>query len=217
MATRLVAAIPMMILLWSTNASANNLVLIMDGFTYPDSSIGGVPIVQGTPFEVRATFSDVPFAPATGYGQYVVSTVSAEVGGVNYSAINLSNLDPDFIVILADPSYQLYGNTYLVGLHNLNGGYNFSPLFSSSSPTFHADAPTPTVFSTYLASISPLLQFDTGSGVLVLQIDTNSTDPYAGLSARIVASVPEPSSLAITGLGVIGIAMAASRRRLIYA
>ena len=180
-------------------AKAYTLDLVYSGLTFI-SDINGTPIPDGTPFTLDATFDTaISGMIAPGEVEYLVSAVTATVGGVTYTETMPGN---DFVLLVDSTNTSIPG-VYLPALVTFGMGEAFIPGYQTATPPLDATAPTPTVFSNYLGSLGITASITTASGVLDL-----AYDPTIGVSAEIL---PEPSGLAILGFALAG--MATARRR----
>jgi hypothetical protein len=200
-AIRLVAA-TFVLALAAGQASAGMLVLNYAGLTAAPSRIDGTPIAPETPFDVHAIFITPPFKTAKGSGDYVVSSVTADVGGTPYAASRTRKI----LVRLFDPSGPFTG-VNVPELINTSVRVGFAPGYHTATPPLDATAATPTVFSDYLGSLEGAFSMPTASGSLALRYDLRD-----GVSASITA-VPEPSTLCISLVACLGLGAATRLRR----
>ena len=200
------AAITFVLSFAATPAHAGLLALDFQGIANPGSYLNGTPI-GGTSYTIQADFD-----PATetffaqGVASYAVASIAVTVGGTSYSVTDLS----DFTIFLIDATNQYYPGLYNPSLSNNSDGDGFSPAYTTATPIFSATDPTPTVFSGYDAArpVGNVVNFSTDAGPISLTFDI-----YGGLGTSI-NSVPEPSSLALCGIGgSIGLVVVAWRRR----
>jgi PEP-CTERM motif len=202
------AAITLVLLLATTPAHAGMLLALdFQGVTWVDSSIGGTPIDFGTSYTIQADF-DPTTATILGQGvaSYAVTSIAVTVGGTSYSVTDLS----DFSIFLIDATNPYYPGLYNPSLSNNSDSTGFDPAYTMATPASSATDPTPTVFSGYDAEgpVGNIVDFSTGAGPLTLTFDI-----YSGIDTSI-NSVPEPSSLVLSGIGgAIGLVVAWRRRK----
>ncbi len=178
-----------------SEAHASSLILNYEGTTDVDSSWAGNPITVGTAFDIHAVFETPGAIPDVGVGEYLVDSITGQVGGTSFSAIFTPG---DFSVILADPSSTLSG-VYLAALF---GGLNvgFAPIYLTATPTLDATAATPTVFSNFLGNFTEAggagnsILFSNATGDLVLTYDAG------GVNASITEAIPVPSTLVMSSI-----------------
>jgi hypothetical protein len=189
-------------------ARAGNLVLTYHGSTVFSSDPSNNPIPDGTPFEIQAVFSGVPYGhPGTGSAGFTPLSITATVGSTSYEATSayLSN----YLVEIFDPTNADYPGSYVPVVIDTVTGLGFEPEYATATPPILAASPSPTVFSGY-KSAPPQ-----GNG-LVLPADGGllslGFDPSVGVSAPISA-VPEPAGLTLALLGGAGGVSLLRRRR----
>ena len=192
--------------LFCASAHASSLYLIGKGKTADGSSYNSIPIASGTDFEFILTFPapDVP-DPSSDIGDFPIQNFSIKVGDTVYKPGNVASLAS---LALFDPRAGNYGPTYITWI----SGTNWDPRWLDADTTFFAGAPSPTTFLSFdPSSLSDVdLTFETRNPGEILSI---FPDPNAPFSAQITSSVPEPSSFALLGLGGVGVALHALRRR----
>lgn len=168
------------------------------------SSLNGNPIPDGTHFTVHASFDSTPFHTVIGQGDYLVTGITAVVGGTPYMA---NFLPGEFTFVLIDP---LSGGGHDIAPYVpylVSTGYGaFIPLYTMATPAVSGRSASPTVFSGYESyKYYNTLFLSTSSGDLVLSFGNNSPDAS-------ITDVPEPSTLSMALLGsLVGIAFV--RRR----
>jgi hypothetical protein len=200
------AMMTLVLFLAATPAHAGSLALDFQGVAAPPSSLDGASLV-GDSFTIQADFDTATETPINqGVASYAATSITVTVGGTSYSVTDAS----DFLVYLEDATTLEYPGLYSAELYQSSLFQAFSPYYTTSSSPFSATDPTPTVFSGYSPPtyFGSLLTFSTDAGFLTLRYN-----PNVGVDASI-SSVPEPSSLALCGIGgSIGLVVVASRRR----
>jgi hypothetical protein len=131
---------------------------------------------------------------STGFAEYALLAISANVGGVSYYADAASV--GGALLVLVDPSSLLTVN--YVPLLSLGG--TFGPEYTTATPPFSATAPTPTVFSGYdvIDNFGGTSVGFTATSLDALQL---GYDQAAGIDAQI--TTPEPGTLALLGAGLL--------------
>jgi len=182
---------------------AGSLILTYEGVLTTGSVDPFGNDIDGLNFVVNAVFDPTPIDTDIGYGQYLVTHLSATVGTETFV-----ELDPGyFSVEIVDPIG--FGDPddpwYLVGL---TGDYYFAPIFVTATPVISGDSASPTVFSEYLFfSFGSELEILTSEGWLFLVYD-DSSEVFASISA-----VPEPSTAILALMGGLGCSLAARRKK----
>ena len=205
------ATMTAVLLLAATPAHAGLLALDFQGATFVhfEGSPAGPPIPNGTSFNIQADFETTTGAtlqPAV--VAYEVTSLVLTGGGTSYTVTDPS----DYSVTLVDATNTVVPGFYFPLLDNHSGDTQFTelgPAYTTATPAFSASDPTPTVFSGYTGSqaFGNILEFSTAAGPIILFFDLG-----VGVGASINA-VPEPSSLALCGIGGSISLVVAWRRR----
>ena len=69
----------------AARAQAGELVLTFDGVTSTGSSLGDTAIAAGTGYDLQVTFSTPPSFAFDGIANFLVTAITAVVGGTSYS------------------------------------------------------------------------------------------------------------------------------------
>ncbi|WP_373652770.1 PEP-CTERM sorting domain-containing protein [Schlesneria sp. DSM 10557] len=165
------------------------------------SRLDGISIPDGTSFILRVASSTTPINDLNvGQGVYAVLSMTAEVDGVHYEG------DGTGVYLTLADSTAPFKQFHAFLLSGSNG--TFAPAFTgSTADPWSAQSPTSTEFTNYLGSYGTEIYLRSPSSELVL-----GYAPEAGVSVTF-SVVPEPSTLALAGLGVIGLAHGTIRRR----
>ena len=206
------ATVTLVLFLAAAPAHAGLLALEFQGVTFEhfEGTPAGPPIANGTSFNVQADFDTTTGNTLQqGVVAYAVTSLVLTGGGTSYMVTDPS----DYSVTLVDATNTVIPGFYYPLLDNNSGDTQVNeigPAYTMATPAFSATDPTPTVFSGYSQSQSfgNILTFSTAAGPVTLEVPIG-----LGVSASI-NSVPEPSSLALCGIGgSIGLAVARRRRK----
>jgi len=190
--------------LFCASAQAGNLYLIEKGKTADGSNYNGTSIAAGTDFQFILTF-DAPAVPDpnSDASAFTIKNFSIKVGDTVHKPADIADLGS---LTLFDPRAGVYGPTYITWISELN----WAPRWYDAAPPIFAGAPSPTTFLSLEPSSIGDITFATTNLGETLSI---FADPNAPVSAQITSNVPEPSSFALLGLGGVGVALHALRRR----
>jgi hypothetical protein len=178
---------------------AGMLIETVTGSFGPTTTLGGVALGADTPFSFQAEFDTSTGSSYDNLAGVVYSPIinlTIEIAGVgSFTGI----LSPGVDVFLLDPSYTLNGS-YGAGLFNPIADNGFYDEFSTATTPFSASAPVPSTLLDFTTDkIIPFSISLVGvTGGLVIN-DLGSAVPTASLTSVSLASVPEPSSLALAG------------------
>ncbi len=176
----------------AARAQAGELVLTFDGVTSTGSSLGDTAIAAGTGYDLQVTFSTPPSFAFDGIANFLVTAITAVVGGTSYSGTNPGYYSS---VSIYDATNPIIPGYYVPEFFSAAGGPadpmsgSFDPLYTTSTdPTWAAANPTPTVFTGYVENDYPdtsIVTFFTASG----------RSPWITIrrSASTPRSVPSPS------------------------
>lgn len=211
-----IAAVALMV--QSAHAS-NLLTLQFSGTLVGSGGLGPYGLLSGSnPFYFQATFDADPsantFSGSPGMGRYPITSMKFVFPGIaNFDVI----LDLPDHVVLTDPSAgPSFG--YTVGFaengdHELQDVLGLRSSFASTSSVFDAHAPTPTVFSGFLADKSRT------ADTIPVRTPTGSrdylelpADALTGPTAAFITAVPEPETCSLVA-GSILLAFAGWRCR----
>jgi hypothetical protein len=191
-----------------TTAARADLELITSGTFDAGVTVGATVLAAPAAYTATAFFDPtvgIEFQP----GGYVFpfSLFTFDVAGVGTVAVDPSG--GAYVFLGTNDS-----GSYAAGLSNSVNTMGFGAGFTTSSdPAFTPAAPTPTVFGGFFESAIIAYSFAlVGGGVLS---DPNTTINFDPVTAEIInpAAVPEPSALALMGLGSAALAVSARRRR----
>jgi hypothetical protein len=178
------------------------MILNYSGTFGPNTTLGGVALDADTPFTFTAVFdATTNVDPDPRYGIFP-AVVTFEIAG---HGTFRSLPSPDVNVYLYSGAIG-----FAVGLSDTTRASGFWGLFGTATPPFIGSLPTPTVLTDFIAPFTHLpstIPLVGGVGDLVIN------DIAALGTTASVAAVPEPASLAMAGLGALGLAGIARRRR----
>ncbi len=192
----------------SGRADAGMLTLSFSGEFGPTTTLGGTALGADTAFTYAATFDTTTgISKGTGIEIYL-ATVTINISGYG---TYMSAAGDDLYVGLADPSSGLV-KVYEAALTNQALTHDFGAAYTTATPAFTAANPVPSTLSglyTKGGFLGLTIALQGGAGNLVV-----NDLPSAGATATIsLASVPEPASLTLSGIGLILAGMAVWRRR----
>src|SRR5215813_6734644 len=198
-----VTLVALALALCASTAEADLLVLSYSGSFGPTSTLGGTAFGVPTAFTFEATFdSTTDTNSSDGIGIFD--------GVVTFHITGFGTFTTTYTpVLLEDPNFPFLG-TFGAGLGEFSGG-GFLGAFRTATPPFDADAPGPSVLSSFLTPVSslPFTIARSGSAGDLIINDLASL----GTTATIRAAVPEPSTLTLLGLGTVSLAGYCWRRR----
>jgi hypothetical protein len=203
----LLATVLALLSLASGRAGADTLVLSFSGEFGPTSTFNGVALGADTPFSYTATFDTTTgSSPATGIEIFPTVATFVISGIGTFTSVPGS----DLYVGLADPTSNT-AHDYEAVLTNLAVTQDFGAAYKTATPGFTAADPVPST----LSSLGPIggkfgltVEFQGGADLVVNDL------PAAGATAVLsLASVPEPTSLMLSGIGLLLGGMAVWRRR----
>ena len=188
----------------TTSARADLMTLNYSGYFGPTSTLGGTAFGVDTAFSLTGIFNtDSLVSFGTGLSSFTLDSFSMVINGTGYTGSPSAGL----FVGLADPRFS---GCYAVGLGTSDLNRSIGSQYSTSTPAFLADSPTSIVFSDYTETN------DTGNFQIALTgvdggLVVNDEGAQNFTASITPAAVPEPSTFALIGLGVIG--LAAYRRK----
>jgi len=185
----------------ASTAEAELLVLSYSGAFGPTSTLSGTAFGAPTAFTFEATFdSTTDKNSGNGIGIFD-SVVIFHITG--FGTFTTSSTP----VVLEDPSFPFLGN-FGAGLE---AGGAFLGAFRTATPPFDADAPGPSVLSSFLTPVT-LLPFTVALSGSAGDLVINNLASL-GTTATIRAAIPEPSTMTLLGLGTVSLTAYGWRRR----
>lgn len=162
---------------------------------YLDFQLGRGPSSQA------ATVAITSFA-SNGASSSLGAQISGAVTGSLSSTVNTSNTT----------QFNDYFQAFTYG-----SALSFQLTFSGpaiNAPNGTATDGSPFAFGLYNSSQSPIGQTDAFGNTFLIQVNTNGTTTVQNFStlASVTAAVPEPGEWGVTGVGLIGVALATRRK-----
>ncbi len=203
---KLAALVCLIHLFTAGTASALPLLLNYSGTFSAGSTLDGVAFGSDTPFTFSAAFdsaTDPEHVTGNGLGIFH-AVVTFDIDGFG---VFTSDPAAGVFVLLGDLDID---SNFLVGLVGPAVATGFLAEFSTATPAFDADVPTPSVISGFVGSSFGFpfaVPLSGGAGDLVI-----GGVASLGTMAQL-AQVPEPSSLVLFSIGGIALIGSAWRRR----
>ena len=209
----LIAAVLGFVALVPCRAEASSLTLNMSGIFGPLTTLDGTALGAQPTFTLAAVFdstSGIPFENYTGIELFPTVVTFSITGFGTYTSVPGS----DVYVGLAD---RTDGNGfYEAVLTDSTGSIGFGASYFTATPSFSVLAPAPTVFSSFFFD-NPFGPFTVplqeGAGGLVLSSDNNGSVSFDATASITGSSVPEPSTLALSTIGLVLVGLVTRRCR----